>query len=352
MKNLKYIICAFACVLLISAESFAGNTDRAGEAGAYQLLMNPWARSSGLHGMNSASIKGIEAMRVNVGGLAYLDQTQVIVARSIWWQGSDISVTSAGFAQKIGDSGGVLGISLMSTGVGEIDVTTTDNPEGTGATFRPTYFNMGIAYSREFSNAIRGGVTVRIINESIADVTASGIAVDAGILYTAGDNDEARFGIALRNVGTPMTYEGDGLSFSGNAPDGDYNITINSRAAKFELPSLLNIGVAYDFLLGESNKITLMGNFISNSFTKDVLGAGIEFSLLDRFMLRAGYRYEANVFDDFEEQGRTNIHTGLSGGFSIDLPVSEDGPRFGIDYSYRTTNPYNGTHTLGVKLDL
>jgi len=352
MKNLKYIICAIATVFLIGAECYAGNTDRAGEAGAYQLLMNPWARSSGLHGMNSASIKGIEAMRVNVGGLAYLDQTQIILARSIWFQGSDISVTAAGFAQKMGDSGGVLGISIMSTNIGEIEVTSTDNPEGTGATFQPGIFNLGIAYSREFSNAIRGGVTVRLINESISDVTATGIAIDAGILYTAGDNDEARFGIALRNVGTPMTYNGDGLAFSAPAPDGDYNQTIASRAAKFELPSLLNIGAAYDFLIGENNKLTLMGNFVSNSFTKDVLGAGIEFSLLDRFMIRAGYRYEANVFDDFEEQGRTNAHTGLSGGFSIDLPISEDGPNFGIDYSYRTTNPFNGTHTLGLKLDL
>lgn len=31
--------------LLVSAVSFAGNPDRQGEAGANQLLINPWARA-------------------------------------------------------------------------------------------------------------------------------------------------------------------------------------------------------------------------------------------------------------------------------------------------------------------
>jgi len=351
MKRFKIIICVFACLALMFNEAMAGNTDRSGEAGAYQLLMNPWARSSGLHGLNSASTRGVESMRVNVAGLAYVDQTQIVLARSIWFQGSETSVTAVGFGQKMGESG-VLGVSMMSTGLGDINVTTTSNPEGTGATYSPSLFNLGLAYSREFSNSIRGGATIRLINESISDVSATGVCIDAGIMYTAGDNDEVRFGISLRNVGTPMTMSGDGLSFTGQAIEGDHTLTQTSLAAKYELPTMLNIGGAYDFLIGEKNRLTLMGNFISNSFTKDVLGAGLEFSLLDRFMLRGAYRFEANVFDDFDEQGRTNVHTGLSGGFSVELPLGEEGPAFGIDYSYRATNPFGGTHTLGLILDL
>ena len=36
------------CILFVASVS-AGNPDRQGEAGAYELLMNPWARSSGLN---------------------------------------------------------------------------------------------------------------------------------------------------------------------------------------------------------------------------------------------------------------------------------------------------------------
>jgi len=43
-----------------------------------------------------------------------------------------------------------------------------------------------------------------------------------------------------------------------------------------------------------------MGNFRSNSFTRDMIGAAAEFSLFDIFMLRAGYRYEEGLFDPFD----------------------------------------------------
>ncbi len=351
-KMMKNIVLVALCLMLGGFTAYAGNTDRSGEAGAYELLINPWARSSGLHGLNTASISGVESMRVNVGGLVLMDRTQVLLARSIYFQGSDISVNAFGFGQRVGETG-VMGISLMSMGFGDIPVTTTDLPEGTGATFSPTFFNLGISYAKDFSNSIKGGATLRIISESIADVSATGMAIDAGILYVAGKDNNVRFGIALRNVGTPMRFSGDGLSFQATEPeDGDYTITSNQRAEKFELPSMLNIGAAYDFLIGEKNKLTIIGNFTSNSFTRDVLGAGIEFNLLERFMLRAGYRYEDDVFSDFEQDGRTNIHQGLSAGFSVNLPLKEDGPRFGLDYGYKLTSPYNGTHVLGLRLDL
>jgi len=341
------------CLTLLAEVAWAGNTDRAGEAGAYQLLINPWARSSGLMGLNTASVFGVEAMRVNVGGLTKLDRTQLIFSHNFWWRGSDISVTSAGFGQKMGDSG-VMGISLMSTSFGEIEVTTENSPEGTGATYQPTYFNIGLSYAHIFSNSISGGATFRLVSESISNVTASGVALDVGIMYTAGESDNFRFGIALRNIGTPMKYAGDGLSQSfQEAPEGNYPYTANHRTAKYELPSLLNLGAAYDINISEKNRLTLMGNFRSNSFIRDMLGVAIEFSLLDMFMLRAGYRYEQGLFDPFEENGATNIHNGYSGGFSVELPLGkESNTRFGLDYAYVATRLFKGTHKLGIRIDL
>jgi len=340
-------------IALSYATTFAGNTDRAGEAGAYQLLINPWARSSGFMGLNSVHVFGVEAMRLNVGGLAKLNKTQVVLSHNFWWRGSGVSVSAAGFGQKIGESG-VMGISIMSTTVGDIEITTENLPEGTGATFTPSYFNMGLAYAHTFSNSISGGLTVRLVNESISNVTASSVALDVGILYTAGSNDDFRFGIALRNVGAPMRYSGDGLSIALLEPDaGEYNITVEQRTQKYELPTLLNIGVAYDFDLGGKNRLTIMGNFRSNSFTRDMIGFAAEYALLDIFMLRAGYRYEDGMFDPFDEDGATNIHNGYSGGFSVELPMSkESSSKLGLDYCYVATRMFEGTHKIALRLDL
>ena len=52
--------------------AFAGNPDRAGSAGAGQLLINPWAASNGLAGSNMASVKGLESTLLNFAVLAFL----------------------------------------------------------------------------------------------------------------------------------------------------------------------------------------------------------------------------------------------------------------------------------------
>jgi len=349
---MKYKLILTIIIALSFATTYAGNTDRAGEAGAYQLLINPWARSSGFMGLNSVHVFGVEAMRLNVGGLAKLNKTQVVLSHNFWWQGSGISVSAAGFGQKIGESG-VMGISIMSTSVGDIEITTENLPEGTGATFSPSYFNMGLAYAHTFSNSISGGLTLRLVNESISNVTASSVALDVGILYTAGTSDNFRFGIALRNVGAPMSYSGDGLSIPVLEPNGEYSITVEQRTQKYELPTLLNIGLAYDFNFGEKSRLTVMGNFRSNSFTRDMIGLGAEFALLDMFMLRAGYRYEDGMFDPFDEDGATNIHSGYSGGFSVELPMGkESSSKVGLDYCYVATRMFEGTHKIALRIDL
>ena len=164
--------------------------------------------------------------------------------------------------------------------------------------------------------------------------------------------DKVKFGIALRNIGTPMRFGGDGLSFQSSAQEGSYTMNVEERSEKFELPSLLNIGASYDIHLGSStanNKLTLAGNFTSNSFSKDQLGAGAEFNFKDRFMLRAGYNYQSGIFST---SSRSTVLTGISGGFSFNVPLKDNGPQLGIDYAYRTTNPYNGSHTLGVRVSL
>jgi len=350
MKN-KLIVTFI--IVLCCATTFAGNTDRAGEAGAYQLLINPWARSSGFMGLNSVHVYGVEAMRLNVGGLAKLNKTQVVLSHNFWWRGSDIGISAAGFGQKIGDSG-VMGVSIMSTTVGDIEITTENLPEGTGATYSPSYFNMGLAYAHTFSNSISGGLTFRLVNESVSNVSASSVALDVGILYTAGSKDNFRFGIALRNVGAPMRYNGDGLSIALLEPDaGGYSITVEQRTQKYELPTLLNIGLAYDFNFGEKNRLTLMSNFRSNSFTRDMIGLAAEFALFDIFMLRGGYRYEDGMFDPFDEDGSTNIHNGYSGGFSVELPMGkESGSKVGLDYCYVSTRMFEGTHKVSLRIDL
>lgn len=335
----------------MSTDSMAGNRDRSGQAGASELLINHWGRSAGLHGMNSSFVQGLEAMRSNVAGMAFLGNTEIIFANTAWLQGSGVNINGFGLAQRVGESS-VLGINVVSVGFGEIITTTELDPEGElGATFKPQLLNLGLAYAQSFSNSIHVGALFRVVNESIQNVSASGFALDVGIQYVTGPRENIRFGIALRNVGTPMRYSGDGLSIQLQSPQG-YNLSLAQKSEKFELPTMLNMGASYDFQISEEHRLTAMGNFTSNSFINDYFGGGVEYAFKEMFMLRAGYRYEEGIFNDLDPEQRASAYTGLSAGMSVDVPLREDGPRLGVDYAYRTTNPYGGTHTIGVRINL
>lgn len=338
----------FLCLtLFLSVEvTRAGNPDRQGEAGAYELLMNPWARSAGLHTMTTAMVRGVEAMRINVAGLSRINKTEVSLGHALYLQGADIRLNAAGLAQRVGENG-VLGFSIMSVDFGEIRETTVGQPEGTGATFSPRFFNIGAGYSHIFSNKVSVGAAVRVVSEGIADVSALAFAIDAGVQYVTGEEENFKFGIALRNVGSRMTFRGEGLAVQSSVPGRGYELTYSQRGARFELPSLLHIGLAYDFLLSQ-HRLTLAGNFTAHTFSRDQIGGGLEYALNELFMLRAGYKYELGSGGEISSP----IYTGLSAGASISIPLSknEKATRLEIDYAYRTTKVWNGTHNLGVRI--
>ncbi len=339
-----------AGMISVATPTFAGNEDRAGSAGATELLINPWARSSSWADAGVASIKGLEAMFTNVAGLAYTDKTEISFANTNWMGSiSDISLNGFGLAQRVGESG-VLGVSVMSMNFGDIPITTTEIPEGNIGTFRPNYMNFGVAYAKQFSSSISGGLNLKVVSEAISNVRAQGVAIDAGIRYVTGENDNMKFAISLRNVGPPMTYSGDGLSLEMMNTSTGILITSEQRVSKFELPSQVHIAAAYDILINETNTLTLAGTFTSNSFTKDQWRLGAEYTLDGGkaiFLLRAGYVYEEGIFSETP----TNALMGPTGGLTVDFPVGENATTIGLDYCYRQCR-LGPIHTVGARINL
>lgn len=346
----KYIPKAIvvATALLTFSTAFAGNPDRAGSAGGMQLLVNPWVRSNGVAGANIADATPVESMYLNVGGLAFVKKTEVAFTSINYLSGADVHINTVGLAQRLGETG-ALGLTVSAYNFGDIHRTTTETPEGDGTTFNVNLVNIGLSYSKAFSNSIYGGITLKILNESVADLTATGVAIDAGIKYVTGERDQVKFGITLKNVGPPISFSGDGLSFQTQVPTDEYPFTAELRSANYELPSLVAIGFSYDFLLAESHNLTLNGTFIANSFTEDNYLIGAEYNFKDMFFLRAGYHYEPGITSDAD---RSFVYTGLAAGAGLQFAFGEKRTQVSVDYSYRASQPFNGTHCIGARISL
>jgi hypothetical protein len=352
-KLLVYIAGVVVAVTTPFTVTLGGNEDRAGQAGASELLINPWARSSGMGGANSAYVQGIEAMNLNVAGLSFNKGTEVVFSHTDWLKGTKTKINSFGISQKVGESG-AMGLSVMSMDFGEIDRTTENQPDGGNGTYKPQFINIGLSYSKAFSNSIHGGMTLRIISEAISDVKAQGIALDAGIQYVTGFNeakDNLKFGISLRNVGTPMRYSGEGLAYRNSNAANNINVLQEQRAQSYELPALINIGVAYDIVLATDHKLTSAVSFTSNSFIRDQFALGLEYGFRKLFMIRAGYTIDKKDKNAIVDQEISSL-IGPSAGFTVQVPLGKSGKMFGIDYSYRATKTFDGTQSIGLKLTL
>ena len=356
MKNRsKYLLTAVLAGL--SLQTFAGNQDRVGSAGATELLFNPWTRSSAMGDAGVASVTGIESMFMNIAGLALLKKTELgFIHTKLYGFNDGVNVNTIGFGQRVGEQS-VIGLSFNSFNFGDIPVTTTENPEGLGTFFSPRYVNLGFSYARAFSNSIYGGITVRVINESISNAKATGVAFDAGIKYVTGEKDQIKFGINLKNVGPPMTFSGDGFSvtsvFNASTSANNISLTTEQRSAKFELPSQVNVAFSYDFLFGETSKLTAAAAYTSNSFSKDNYRLGLEYTYTVKkavFGARAGLAYEDGMFNTTD---RTTAFTGPSGGISVDFGKdAKESTLIGLEYTYRASSPLAATHSIGVRINL
>lgn len=364
MKRFSIKVVAVLGAIAMSYGAQAGNPDRTGQAGATELLINSFARSSGWGAVHTAGIRGLEATQLNIAGIAYTPRTEVVFARTNWMVPSGIYISSFGMSQKLKNEG-ALSLSVNNMSFGEIERTTTDHPEGGIGTFSPQFLNIGLGYAKRFSNTISGGIQVKVINEAIEDVRASGFAIDAGVQYVTSSKrkgikkDDIKFGISVRNVGPDMKFSGDGLSIkariNGNS---NYDNTVENRVATFNLPSQVNIGASYDFRLDKDSntyfhRLTAAGNFVSNSFSRNNFVVGMEYAYKEFIMLRSGFVYEQNIFKELAVDGRQTALTGFCGGVTFEFQLSKKtGTTLGFDYSYRSTNPFRGIHSFGLRLNL
>ena len=330
---------------------YAGNEDRVGSAGAAHLLVNPWARSSAIGDAGYAQINGLEATYTNIAGLAYTDKTQIKFNYSNWMGSAGVSFNSAGIAQRISEEG-VIAISVQSMNFGDIPITTVENPEGNIGFFSPRTNIFNVGYARKFSSSISGGINFKVISENISNLKANGIAIDAGIRYVTGEQDQLKFGITLKNVGPVMRYSGDGLAQQVEYTSTGFIASLEERSATFEMPSLLCIGGSYDFIFNENNKLNLALGFTANSFSNDQYRIGMDYGMTNEkmaFNLRAGYVYEKNLLN---VENRSNALIGPSAGFSIDALVGKNKTALGLEYCARFAGVFGTIHTIGATISL
>jgi hypothetical protein len=210
------------------------------------------------------------------------------------------------------------------------EITTLEQPEGTGATYayRDLCLNLGTA--TRLTDRLSVGGTVRWIRQELHRETASGPALDLGLLLETGWR-ELRLGMSLANFGPRLRLEGEDLLLA-SADERPARLDVG----EFQLPLLFRVAVSDRLWKQGDHSLLALGQAEHPNDGRENLRLGLEYSWRDQLRLRAG-RY---LRRDSEL---------ASLGLGLALPLRNQ-QRLVLDYAWTAQERLAATHLLSASL--
>jgi hypothetical protein len=344
--TLSSFLAVVMALALLSATATAGGGDRTGTSGSAQLLIPVGARGIALGSSYSAGISGLNAIYYNPAGLSaskHAAEATFSHTQSFGDMGVEYAAVGAQF-----QGFGHLAFSVKSISFGDIDLTDERNPDGTGATWSPTFVALGLTYSRALTDRIRAGVTGYFVSEDLYRVSASAAVFDIGVQYQglAGMRGLS-LGVTLRHLGGNMTYTGPGLTRLADESDAKRDPQLlRLEAAGFSMPTSLELSAAYAQTFADLHALTVAGSFENNNFLSDQYRIGVEYGFRNFFFLRGSYNLAGPGYND--AFGESAYQYGAAFGAGVNFETKD--LAIGVDYAYRDMAIFDGNHVITINL--
>ncbi len=336
MKKLLIILVALA----VCAQIYAGDVSRKGTTGADQLLIPVGARGIATGGAFLANLTGLESIFYNPAGLDVTKSTEGMFSYMTYLGDINVSYFAAG--ASLGDIGSIA-LSFKAMDFGDIDVTTTDYPDGTGQSYSPSFLVGTLTFSKVLTDRISVGTNLKMISETIMNTSAAGFAIDIGVQYKF--NSKLFLGASVKNIGPNMQYTGPDLIHSTTIPGADLGTGPGSfmiETETFQIPSYFELSLGYKYDINMQNDLLVASTFTANNSLEDLVNFGVEYGYMDMFFLRGGYRYQVENIDE-AVYGFT-LGAGVSYKLSGDVGIV-------VDYAFREAKEFPAdNHIMTVKL--
>jgi len=272
----------------------------------------------------------------NPGAISRLDRSVASFTHTGWILGSDYNW--GGLILNLGN-GNAVGLQFAYLDYGEENVTTIFAPEGTGDRWTANDLFATLTFARNFTERFSAGGSVKIIREMIYNSSATGFAIDLGLLYIT-DFNGMRLGMSIQNFGTEMQMDGQDLWFPydqdpyrfGDNP----TLTGKWKTDSWPLPLFFRLGVSMDVVSVAGNTLTLASDAFVPSDNSTVVNVGAEYNYDQIFFLRGGY----------QSLGRAETQEGLTAGLGLQYMI----PGFAqvnVDYAFIDFGILGDFHTFG-----
>ena len=173
-----------------------------------------------------------------------------------------------------------LGASVISLHMKDMEITTEEEPFGTGR-----YFSFGdvagaVTYSRAMTDQFSFGATLRYVEETLDVLKMRSVMVDLGTYYWTGLGN-VRFAVVISNFGADVAPRGTVTQLNG---------VKDSVFQSFSLPTSFKIGVAFDPVQADDHRLTASIQLTHPNDNAENLRLGAEYSFQNTFFVRGGIK--------------------------------------------------------------
>jgi hypothetical protein len=311
--NKIWLLLIISFVFTFSLEAVNQN---AGTTGFNFLKVIYSARASALGSAFSAMDKDADGMFYNPGSLVTLTEPQLKTTFMSYLSGYQGGSVSYGFKRNDVTAYGFYLSYLQSDKIEKTLATSTGDYAGQSGTFGSSDMVAGLVVSKHLSDMIQAGFTVKYVRESIDIYSASAVAADIGFQHQP-VNQKVRVGLAIRNLGTQLTY-------------------FNDSKYHEKLPVVINGGLKYEFQPKFQGMFEIFKPLGQN--LNVLLGA--EYKYNDQFVGRLGYKTNAT---DWKAGGSLDILSGISTGLGFNWHD------LGLDYAFVSYGDLGSVNQISLR---
>lgn len=327
-------------ILGISGSLHAG-FDKVATTAAPFLKMGVGARAISMGGGFVALADDATALYWNPAGMTYSQGVTATASHNDWML--DINHDYVGIILP-GRSNERIGLSATSLTMGEQQVRTLENPNGTGLTYGVMDLAISASYARQITDRLSFGLSGKFIQLTAYNESAEALALDIGSILRT-DFYGLKIGMALSNFGGDIQFRGRDLIVKADIDeqiDGNYNSDVDLRTEAWPLPLMIRIGLSMD-LMGNQHAV-IPSQFSRLTLALDVdhpndgpehVNMGAEFAMREMLYLRGGYRH------NYDQESWT-----MGAGVRLDL---QDLGQIRLDYAVKPMDVFGNTSILSVE---
>jgi opacity protein-like surface antigen len=338
---MKHIIIALVLLGLFMPGVYAGG-DKTGEAGFMFLKVPIGARETSMGMTGLTQSQGAAAMFWNPASISHADGITATFSYLSHFAG--IKSNYMALAIPVGDIG-TFAFNLNYLSYGQIEITTTSQPNGTGVNYTPADMAFGLGYSKQVTDRVSVGVVTKFIYSKIDQVSSTSFAFDFGFLYNTGYRG-LKLGFMMSNLGPQAKYQGDGLTRElANQDWGSTNSAFLYYGSEpFEMPAAVNFGISMDVFRNENNALIVNLEQNVNNFQANRSNLGMEYGFNNMFFVRGGY---TSAFSKNADYSTTDKMGGMTFGAGLNYKFS-DSFGVGVDYGYMHMGKLDPGHRMTV----